>query len=99
MRPNRRFSSATSACNCSIVRACASISAHNSSRDGCSDPDTAHDHHTSRPRSRSDTPQDRRPRPEWLPPTTLPERARTGINNVCRQDRLGGLLHEYQQVT
>jgi hypothetical protein len=49
MRPNRRFSSATSACNCSIVRACASISAHNSAREGCSDPDTAHDHHTSRP--------------------------------------------------
>ena len=24
--------------------------------------------------------------------------ARTGINDVCRRDRLGGLLHEYEQV-
>jgi len=28
----------------------------------------------------------------------LPDHARTGINNVCRRDRLGGLLHEYEQV-
>ena len=28
----------------------------------------------------------------------LPERTRTKINNVRRRDRLGGLLHEYQQV-
>jgi len=28
----------------------------------------------------------------------LPERTRTEINNVQRRDRLGGLLHEYQQV-
>ena len=66
LRPSRRFSSATSACNCSIVRACASISARSSSRDGCSDPDTAHDQHTDGSRSRTDTPQDRRPEPEWL---------------------------------
>ena len=28
----------------------------------------------------------------------LPDHARTGINDVCRRDRLGGLLHEYEQV-
>jgi putative transposase len=28
----------------------------------------------------------------------LPDRTRTEINNVRRHDRLGGLLHEYQQV-
>ena len=28
----------------------------------------------------------------------LPERTRTEINDVRRRDRLGGLLHEYQQV-
>jgi putative transposase len=28
----------------------------------------------------------------------LPERTRTEIDNVRRRDRLGGLLHEYQQV-
>jgi transposase InsO family protein len=28
----------------------------------------------------------------------LPEPTRTEINNVRRRDRLGGLLHEYQQV-
>jgi len=28
----------------------------------------------------------------------LPERTRTEIDNVRRHDRLGGLLHEYQQV-
>jgi putative transposase len=28
----------------------------------------------------------------------LPEHTRTKINNVRRRDRLGGLLHEYQQV-
>ena len=28
----------------------------------------------------------------------LPERTRTEINNIRRRDRLGGLLHEYQQV-
>ena len=28
----------------------------------------------------------------------LPDRTRTEINNVRRRDRLGGLLHEYQQV-
>jgi hypothetical protein len=28
----------------------------------------------------------------------LPKRIRTEINNVRRRDRLGGLLHEYQQV-
>ena len=43
LRPNRRSSSATRAVSSSIIRACASISASNSSRDG-SDPDTTHDH-------------------------------------------------------
>ena len=28
----------------------------------------------------------------------LPDRTRTEINTVRRRDRLGGLLHEYQQV-
>ena len=28
----------------------------------------------------------------------LPERTRTEIDNVRRRDRLGGLIHEYQQV-
>jgi hypothetical protein len=28
----------------------------------------------------------------------LPDRTRTRINNIRRRDRLGGLLHEYQQV-
>jgi hypothetical protein len=59
LRPSRRLSSTTSACNASIVRACASITARSSSRDGSSDPDTAHDHHIGGPGSRTDTPQDR----------------------------------------
>jgi putative transposase len=32
------------------------------------------------------------------PRRPLPERTETEINNVRRRDRLGGLLHEYQQV-
>jgi hypothetical protein len=32
------------------------------------------------------------------PNRPLPDRTRTEINNVRRHDRLGGLLHEYQQV-
>jgi transposase InsO family protein len=29
----------------------------------------------------------------------LPDRATTEIHDIRRRDRLGGLLHEYQQVT
>jgi hypothetical protein len=70
LRPNCRFSSATSIRSSSINRACASITASNSSRDGSSDPDTQHDQHTPPPRSRTNTPKDHDPAPEWLPTTT-----------------------------
>jgi hypothetical protein len=39
---------------------CASISAMSSSRDGCSDPDTAHDQYVDGSRSSTDTPEDHR---------------------------------------
>ena len=68
LRPNRRSNSAIRAScveiraeSSSITRACDSTSARSSSRDGCSTPDTTHHQHVSSSRSRSDTPQDRRP--------------------------------------
>jgi hypothetical protein len=34
----------------------------------------------------------------WVPARALPPRAPTDIRKIQRQDRVGGLLHEYQHV-
>jgi hypothetical protein len=74
LRPSCRSNSAIRwswvvirAVSSSITRACCSTSARSSSRDGCSDPDTAHDQHTALLGSRTRR-KITEPGPEWLRP-------------------------------